>query len=361
MEFAFRIRDFLNNEIAHLTPDLLNKPPFTHGNVNTTWNNIRELIDTMGEYSAHAQNLPHVVTNFKKFSASDHNLYVLSDVNLNRVIGFLKTGKKRLFMHDSQGLCTEAEPLCVLDFYIHESCQRKGHGKRLFDYMLQVENVAPPSLAIDSPSRKMLHFLSRHYHLDRPIFSSNNFVIYPGFFSFSNNIRKVYQDFRTVYSTNDRKTVLPYGDRSSPRKSRSSQLVRTVDNRVQPHHSTPHTEITVRSAMELTSPSQAKTDWKPSSLAHTNEQSITSTNPRNKTSKSIDSDCKNPEKSSKDDVDKNPSGHFPCIDTKARENYSVISSQELRLLRGLPDGRRTSHEYSYLNAVRNHNGHRKLW
>ncbi|KAG5441020.1 hypothetical protein CSKR_202063 [Clonorchis sinensis] len=204
----------------------------------------------------------------------------------------------------------------------------------------------------------MLHFLSRHYHLDRPIFSSNNFVIYPGFFSFPSNIRKIYQDFRTVYSPTDRKTVSSYGDPPSPRKSRSSQLVRTADNRKQPHYSTPHTEITVRSAMELTSPLQAKTDWKPSSPAHANGKLVTSTDPRNVTSRSIDSDCKNAEKSSKGDVEKNPSSYFPCIDT---QNYSVISSEELRLLRGLPDGRRTSHGYSYLNAVRNHNGHRKLW
>ncbi|TGZ67626.1 hypothetical protein CRM22_004699 [Opisthorchis felineus] len=315
MEFTFCIRNFLTNEIAHLTPDLLNKPPFTHVNVNSIRNNIRELIDTMGENSAHAQNLPQVVTTYKKFSASDHNLYILSDVNMNRVIGFLKTGKKRLFMHDKQGLCTETEPLCVLDFYVHESCQRKGHGKRLFDYMLQVENVAPQSLAIDSPSRKMLQFLSRHYHLDRPIFSSNNFVIYPGFFSFPNNIRKVYQDFRTVYSPNDRKTVSPYGDPPSPRNLRNaSELVRTANNRKQPHHSTPHTEITVRSAMELTSRLQAKTDWKPCSPAHANEQLVTSKDPKNVTSRNIGSDCKNSEKSSKDDVEKNPSSHFPCIE-----------------------------------------------
>lgn len=28
--------------------------------------------------------------------------------------------------------------LCVLDFYVHESAQRNGHGYQLFEYMLQV-------------------------------------------------------------------------------------------------------------------------------------------------------------------------------------------------------------------------------
>lgn len=32
----------------------------------------------------------------------------------------------------------EAEPLCVLDFYIVEELQRHGYGLELFDFMLQV-------------------------------------------------------------------------------------------------------------------------------------------------------------------------------------------------------------------------------
>lgn len=32
----------------------------------------------------------------------------------------------------------EVEPLCVLDFYVHESRQRTGCGKNLFEAMLEV-------------------------------------------------------------------------------------------------------------------------------------------------------------------------------------------------------------------------------
>ena len=32
----------------------------------------------------------------------------------------------------------EVNPLCVLDFYIHESRQRTGCGKRMFEHMLKV-------------------------------------------------------------------------------------------------------------------------------------------------------------------------------------------------------------------------------
>lgn len=41
---------------------------------------------------------------------------------------------------DRQGVHIEAEPLCVLDFYIAENLQRHGYGLELFDFMLQVKH-----------------------------------------------------------------------------------------------------------------------------------------------------------------------------------------------------------------------------
>lgn len=83
-------------------------------------------------------------------------------------MGILKLGRKRLFLsvssvdfsdrckldsllvslsllgQDPSGGQHEVEPLCVLDFYVHESRQRSGCGKKLFEAMLQVrgEGVA---------------------------------------------------------------------------------------------------------------------------------------------------------------------------------------------------------------------------
>ena len=54
------------------------------------------------------------------------------------VVGILKIGNKRLFVYNHQGTVQELEPICVLDFYVHESRQRMGCGRRLFDYMLEV-------------------------------------------------------------------------------------------------------------------------------------------------------------------------------------------------------------------------------
>jgi GNAT superfamily N-acetyltransferase len=56
------------------------------------------------------------------------------------VIGILKVGAKHLYVYDSHGQVHERTPLCVLDFYVHESKQRLGYGKRLFDTMLEVSS-----------------------------------------------------------------------------------------------------------------------------------------------------------------------------------------------------------------------------
>lgn len=113
----------------------------------------------------------------------------------------------------------EVEPLCLLDFYVHESMQRSGCGKKLFEAMLEVcenpyalfcchhhfplqsEGVKPHHMAIDRPSSKCLSFLKKHYNLHpcrwqvckgvqvhraAGIFfylsQANSFVIYDGFF-----------------------------------------------------------------------------------------------------------------------------------------------------------------------------------
>ena len=53
-------------------------------------------------------------------------------------MGLLKIGTKKLFVYDNQGVHHEMDPMCVLDFYVHESRQRTGCGHKLFEYMLRV-------------------------------------------------------------------------------------------------------------------------------------------------------------------------------------------------------------------------------
>jgi alpha-tubulin N-acetyltransferase 1 len=75
----------------------------------------------------------------------------------------LKIGRKSLYVFDKLGETQHVIAPCVLDFYIHESRQRHGLGKVLFEHMLDMENLLPEKLAIDRPSEKLLGFLMKHY------------------------------------------------------------------------------------------------------------------------------------------------------------------------------------------------------
>ncbi|XP_055950244.1 alpha-tubulin N-acetyltransferase 1-like isoform X2 [Argiope bruennichi] len=141
------------------------------------------VLDEIGIASAQAQDLHSTITTFKKLiSSSQQRIYTIRDVSEpRRIIGMLKVGTKRLFVCDDAGAYHEVDPLCVLDFYIHESKQRCGFGHELFDAMLKAEGLDPAKLAIDRPSFKCLAFLEKHYNLKQPSRQNNNFVIYPGF------------------------------------------------------------------------------------------------------------------------------------------------------------------------------------
>lgn len=106
-------------------------------------------------------------------------------------MGLLKVGRKSLYVFDKYGETIHVHAPCVLDFYIHESRQRAGLGKILFEYMLEFENLLPEQLAIDRPSEKLLAFLRKHYALTQKIPQMNNFVIYDGFFASQQSQKEV--------------------------------------------------------------------------------------------------------------------------------------------------------------------------
>ncbi|KAF9563162.1 Alpha-tubulin N-acetyltransferase 1 [Mortierella alpina] len=97
------------------------------------------------------------------------------------VAGMLKMGEKKLFIVDKSGTLHEQEVCCVLDFYVDESCQRRGFGKLLFDYMLKVEDIEPNQIAYDRPSPKLYQFLSKYFGLDRYLPQPNQYAIFEGF------------------------------------------------------------------------------------------------------------------------------------------------------------------------------------
>jgi len=219
MEFPFNINELFRNTITKLEGQSLNKGCSP---------NLKTVLDLTGEASQLAQNLHRPVTSANSFINSDQTLYMLIDPKRNNgngaVLGIIKTGPKKLFLLNRKGVQHEMNLLCILDFYIHESCQRMGLGKMLFDHFLKVEDFDIRRLVIDRPSNKFLAFLQKHYKLHEIIPQVNNFVIFEGFFG---------QEFQTGSASNQNRSLLPnrwnsminvnaVGD-SSPFRSRGNQ------------------------------------------------------------------------------------------------------------------------------------------
>jgi len=101
------------------------------------------------------------------------------DKTTNAVIGLIKVGSRKLFIRSENGQIKEITPLCVFDFYVHESVQRGGQGKALFEEMLHKEgDVHPAKLAYDRPSPKLIGFLSKHYGLKSYVPQNNNYIVF---------------------------------------------------------------------------------------------------------------------------------------------------------------------------------------
>lgn len=150
---------------------------------------VSDIMDSMGQASALAQDLRQPITSGAKLRMQDeHTVYLLVDRHSNgglgSVVGMIKAGKKNLFLLDGRGAQKEVYPMCVLDFYVHESRQRAGCGRKLFEAMLLDQKVAHPRfLAIDRPSPKLIAFLKKHYNLHKNIPQVNNYVVFEGFFT----------------------------------------------------------------------------------------------------------------------------------------------------------------------------------
>uniref|UniRef100_A0A0K0D286 Alpha-tubulin N-acetyltransferase n=1 Tax=Angiostrongylus cantonensis TaxID=6313 RepID=A0A0K0D286_ANGCA len=135
---------------------------------------VQKSIDTLGQLSTEAQGLKRVLTTYEKVlnHAEDQIIYLMwqrhPTKSLSIVIGILKVGRKHLYLLDESQRKFEEEPLCILDFYVHSSVQRRGNGHQLFDYMLKQESISAASIAIDRPSDAFLQFLTKFYDLKKP-------------------------------------------------------------------------------------------------------------------------------------------------------------------------------------------------
>ena len=154
-------------------------------------------IDEMGQRSKRAQGLSRPITTWAQLLCSEHRLYLsVGSPNVRggppTLRGLLRVGERQLYVrrdvgnqtHQQVGAgYTQIAPTCVLDFYVHESCQRRGDGRQLFDMMLAHEGLQAHQLALDRPSPKLLGFYRKHFGLASYTPQDNKFVIYDEYFA----------------------------------------------------------------------------------------------------------------------------------------------------------------------------------
>ncbi|KAK7865930.1 hypothetical protein R5R35_005004 [Gryllus longicercus] len=188
MEFTFPVTKIFREKITKVKNDLLPEGFSDPGPLGRQCPQyVAQVVDALGTASADAQGLAHPVTSADRLRNSDHTVYVMVDNSSGskngRIVGFLKTGYKNLYLYDKNGHNHETKPLCVLDFFIHDALQRRGLGKELFDHMLRDSDISPKHLALDRPSDTFMAFVRKHYGLFKTIPQVNHYAIYDDFFS----------------------------------------------------------------------------------------------------------------------------------------------------------------------------------
>ena len=117
---------------------------------------VNEIIDQMGLLSFQSQKLSTIITSSQKFFTSNDRIDLKGFKN--KVLDFIKVGIQKLYVRDKYFNYHNVSPVCVIDFYVHESCQRKGIGKELFEYMVNFERKVPEEMAYQRPTSSLLNF-----------------------------------------------------------------------------------------------------------------------------------------------------------------------------------------------------------
>uniref|UniRef100_A0A915DDZ1 N-acetyltransferase domain-containing protein n=1 Tax=Ditylenchus dipsaci TaxID=166011 RepID=A0A915DDZ1_9BILA len=131
---------------------------------------LLQAIDELGKLSAKHSGNKNPLTSCEKLISSGNVLHLVweydSEKDVSRLLGYLKVGRKQLYIFDKKMNPYEGN--------------FKGVGTQLFSFMMESEHVDKPGqLAFDNPSATLLSFLAKKFYLDDPIWQNTNFVVFP--------------------------------------------------------------------------------------------------------------------------------------------------------------------------------------
>ncbi|CAD5224449.1 unnamed protein product [Bursaphelenchus xylophilus] len=148
---------------------------------------VTQAIDTLGRLSADCFGARDVYTSSEKLLQNlDQSLYLSweYDPSLDKsfIIGYIKVGKKHLFLYDKLLEAYEGDLSVVMDMFIHTTRQRRGHGKALFEFLLTTENLPAHLVALDNPTAALLSFFAKAFGLEKPVWQNTNIVVFQKLF-----------------------------------------------------------------------------------------------------------------------------------------------------------------------------------
>ena len=152
---------------------------------------LADQINHLGCLSAVAQNLNDPITTESKFKRAFPEQTIFLLVMGEQVLGFIKTGRRRLFLSNGSSDLVDSNPICVLDFFLKD--QRCGYGTILFNAMLSVHKISPFALAFDRPSEKLKSFLIKKFNFLTILQQNNFFAISSNFFHPESHRLHVYE------------------------------------------------------------------------------------------------------------------------------------------------------------------------
>ena len=124
---------------------------------------IRRVIDMLGHVSKIEQKIDSKVTRHEFIS--EKNMTVFVYVSNNKPLGLLTTEIKDFIFPNND----EKECLSASDFVVLNYAQRRGIGRKLFDYMLKYHNKRPHELVYNKPSENSRKFLKNIYGHENPL------------------------------------------------------------------------------------------------------------------------------------------------------------------------------------------------
>jgi len=144
------------------------------------YNELELQIRTLGCESAKWQDLKYAITTLEILEDNPEQiLYFVCEKDA--IIGYIKIGRKKLFLYDKNGVCHELIPMSILDFLITTAYQKKGIGHFLFEHVLKKEHIDVTEIAYDRPSKRLICFLKKYYNFKKDIPQYNNFMIFESF------------------------------------------------------------------------------------------------------------------------------------------------------------------------------------